>query len=121
MVGHIDDSWLIGCCGVVNDKAIVLTKRINNGEVHFAWIPIFTIFYLDRKTDGVVHLPCLPNLLVNAIDTPMQGVDAIVLWRCKHLPINAEFSIGDAVGIAANNTTKIGFTRKKILRAVVSQ
>src|SRR5262245_1470905 len=111
MLRLIDGSGLVGRGLIFEDQFVVAGQRVGDRCVQSAWITLLAVFTGVGEHDslGLLRLEwlCMPNNLVNTVDSSVQGIRSVVLCQLVLHSDQREFTIGETVAVTPNQRAKI--------------
>ncbi len=108
VIGQIQDRVLIGG-GKVLDLERMRFQRIADPRGQGAGKTLIAILADQGELHPMGNFMPLPQQLVEAYDSPVQGVDAVVCRKLIALAVQAKGGMGDAVAVAPDDGSEVAF------------
>ena len=87
-------------------------RRVGDFDFEVARIPLLAVFaqiaVSDADAFSILEFLGLPELFVEAVDSAMQGVRAVILGQSIFHAVEGECSVGDPVGVPPDDGAEVG-------------
>src|SRR5215213_172322 len=121
MVGKINDRILVRRGRVVESQLVVVRERVDHRACQVPRIVLLAILAEVRQLQSLSRsLLGFPDHLVKAAGTAMKMIFTVVDRQLIRLPVQREFSLPDAIPIAADQSAEIWRrSRRKVAFQIV--
>src|SRR5215813_10722295 len=108
MIGQVDDRISIADSAIL-DAHLVIRQAIIDKGLEVSRITFLAIPAEARQVQNVIAFLCGPNAFVEAIETTVKMVRAVVFWKLIHDAIHSESTLRDAIRVTSNQSAEVAW------------
>src|SRR5690606_6214412 len=125
MVRQVHYSRLVGCCTIVEAKAIVFTQRIHHFHRQIPRIPFLHVGTYVSEAYGWPFFRGngfnVPINFIKALQSTMQMVPVVIARQLISVAIKFKCTFRDAIAVSADKASKEGCPLEIILQRITTQ